>query len=102
MSEQGPAVQPHAGGPAIQTQWEPGEKDIAGARVTDFARFVEARTGRQFDDYAALWRWSVEDLEDFWAALWDYFDLGERGEIVLESADMPGASTSVVREALEG
>ena len=91
MSEQGPAVQPHAGGPAIQTQWEPGEKDIAGARVTDFARFVEARTGRQFDDYAALWRWSVEDLEDFWAALWDYFDLGERGEIVLESADMPGA-----------
>ena len=44
------------GGPVIEAQWKPTEKDIADARVTDFARFAEARTGGQFGDYAALWR----------------------------------------------
>ena len=29
------------GGPVIEAQWKPTEKDIADARVTDFARFAE-------------------------------------------------------------
>ncbi|MDY6995178.1 MAG: acetoacetate--CoA ligase [Actinomycetota bacterium] len=72
-------------------QWTPTDEDVAGARVTDFARFAEARTGRGFDDYAALWRWSVDDVEGFWATLWDYFELGERAPTVLEHPEMPGA-----------
>ena len=72
-------------------QWTPTEKDIADARVSDFARFVEARAGQAFGDYGSLWRWSVDDVEGFWAALWDYFDLGARGQSVLEHPEMPGA-----------
>ncbi|MEH3141557.1 MAG: acetoacetate--CoA ligase [Mycobacterium kyogaense] len=72
-------------------QWVPTADDVSGARVTDFARFVERRTGGTYPDYRDLWQWSVDDLEGFWSALWDYFDLGERGPTVLESADMPGA-----------
>lgn len=81
----------HAGEPTVGAQWTPTEKDIADARVTDFARFVEARAGVACADYAALWRWSVEDVDGFWAALWDYFDLGDRGPTVLASGEMPGA-----------
>ncbi|MEZ0340710.1 acetoacetate--CoA ligase [Mycobacterium sp. pV006] len=72
-------------------QWTPTDDDIARARITDFARFVEKRTDVTFDDYRALWQWSVDDLDGFWAALWDYFDLGERGDTVLSGATMPGA-----------
>jgi len=47
---------------------------------------------RGFDIYADLQRWSVEDLEGFWGSLWDRFEVGERGETVLASREMPGAS----------
>ncbi len=72
-------------------QWEPTERDIAGARVTDFARFVQQRTGTPMTDYQALWRWSVEDPAAFWGALWEYFELGDPPVRVLENAVMPGA-----------
>jgi acetoacetyl-CoA synthetase len=76
---------------AAVPQWEPTEADIAKARVTDFGRFVSQRTGVSVPDYQALWRWSVDEPGPFWAALWDYFDLGDRPATVLESAQMPGA-----------
>ncbi|AFM19366.1 acetoacetyl-CoA synthase [Mycolicibacterium chubuense NBB4] len=72
-------------------QWVPTEADVDGARVTDFARFAEQRTGSAFPDYRSLWQWSVDDVEGFWAALWDYFELGERSEEVLQHPEMPGA-----------
>lgn len=72
-------------------QWTPTDDDITRARITDFARFVEKRTGATLDDYRALWQWSVDDLDGFWAALWDYFELGERGDTVLSGTAMPGA-----------
>ena len=52
------------------------------------ARFMAER-GAQ--DYAELWRWSVEDLEGFWAAIWDRFDVGGGYDRVLADASMPGA-----------
>lgn len=72
-------------------QWEPTQSDIDSARVTDFARYVESRTGVSAPDYQALWRWSVEDPGAFWAAVWDYFDLGERPDQVLTTGEMPGS-----------
>nr|WP_090279760.1 acetoacetate--CoA ligase [Mycolicibacterium komanii]CRL75816.1 acetoacetyl-CoA synthase [Mycolicibacterium komanii] len=72
-------------------QWTPTEADVAGARVTDFARFVRQRTGQNLPDYESLWQWSTDNLDGFWAALWDYFELGDRPEKVLASTEMPGA-----------
>ena len=74
----------------MEPQWVPSARDIAYARVTDFARFVETRTGTELPDYHALWRWSVDNIADFWAALWDYFDLGPVAGDVLARSDMPG------------
>ncbi|APE37291.1 acetoacetate--CoA ligase [Nocardia mangyaensis] len=75
----------------MQPQWEPTAQDIASARVTDFAAFVSARTGDEYPDYQALWRWSVDDVTGFWQALWDYFELGETAGEVLDTREMPGA-----------
>ncbi|MTE16988.1 acetoacetate--CoA ligase [Nocardia aurantiaca] len=75
----------------MEPQWVPSEQDIAEAQVTSFALFVEKRTGLSLPDYRALWQWSVDDLPGFWAAIWDYFDLGERSDEVLATTDMPGA-----------
>jgi acetoacetyl-CoA synthetase len=72
-------------------QWEPTQADIDNAQVTDFARFVAARARRELADYHDLWQWSVDDPAEFWGALWDYFDLGERPAEVLAGETMPGA-----------
>jgi acetoacetyl-CoA synthetase len=73
-------------------QWEPTRRDIADARVTDFARFVEQRAGKQVADYQALWQWSVDDPAVFWGALWEYFELGDVPDRVLDNTEMPGAT----------
>ena len=72
-------------------QWQPTERDIADARVTDFARFVQQRTGAPMADYRSLWQWSVDDAAAFWGALWEYFELGDLPDRVLDNAEMPGA-----------
>jgi len=65
--------------------WEP---PAALRERSHMARFM---ADRGFDDYAALWRWSVEDLEGFWAAIWERFDVGGGYDRVLANASMPGA-----------
>ena len=72
-------------------QWQPTARDIADARVTDFTRFVQQRTGASLDDYQSLWQWSVDDTAAFWGALWEYFELGAPPDCVLDNAEMPGA-----------
>jgi acetoacetyl-CoA synthetase len=52
------------------------------------ARFMRARG---FADYHELWRWSVDDLEGFWGALWDWFEIDGSYDRVLGSPEMPGA-----------
>jgi acetoacetyl-CoA synthetase len=51
------------------------------------ARFARARG---FSDYDELWRWSVDDLEGFWGALWDWFEIDGSYDRVLGSREMPG------------
>jgi acetoacetyl-CoA synthetase len=78
---------------APEKLWEPSAELVENARLTEFMRWLESERGLRFDDYEALWRWSVDDLEAFWDVIWDFFGVqadGERGA-VLGSREMPGA-----------
>jgi acetoacetyl-CoA synthetase len=74
--------------------WQPSPERIARANITAFARRVADSTGRDVPDYATLWRWSNDEREAFWRALWDFAGvIGERGPRTLVGADrMPGAT----------
>jgi acetoacetyl-CoA synthetase len=68
----------------------------AHSRTPQIRRFEEwllAHRGLSFDSYDALWRWSVTDLEGFWQAIWDYFELRSPTphRAVLAERRMPGA-----------
>ncbi|MGW1558446.1 acetoacetate--CoA ligase [Streptomyces sp. NPDC002144] len=67
----------------------PDPQAVADSRIMDFARHV----GVDGTDYTALHRWSVTDLEGFWAAVWEYFhiDADTPYEQVLAEEQMPGA-----------
>ena len=73
--------------------WTPGPERVRQANVTAFTEWLARERGRRFADYNALWRWSVEDLEGFWQALWDYFDIQSSAPHtrVLGRRSMPGA-----------
>ncbi|MFI8568645.1 acetoacetate--CoA ligase [Rhodococcus sp. NPDC078407] len=73
--------------------WTPTDSDLADARVTEFARFVEQRHQVTLPDYAALWRWSTIELELFWRAVWDFFEIRSSSvpTTVLAERSMPGA-----------
>ncbi len=62
----------------------------------EMGRYVEwlrTERGHDFAGYDELWRWSVTDLEGFWASIWDYFGVRAHTpyERVLGSREMPGA-----------
>jgi acetoacetyl-CoA synthetase len=73
--------------------WTPSAARVAGANLTAFTSWLAAERGLRFDDYQALWRWSVEDLEGFWQGVWDYCEIraSAPAERVLGRRDMPGA-----------
>jgi len=74
--------------------WQPSAERAAATRLTAFMRFLAQRHGGAFEDYAALHRFSVESMEAFWAAVWDFCDVRaeSRGDVVLADGDrMPGA-----------
>jgi acetoacetyl-CoA synthetase len=65
--------------------WEPPTELVEGSAMAKFMR------AQGYDDYHALWQWSVDDLEGFWGAIWDFFDVEGSYERVLADASMPGA-----------
>lgn len=73
--------------------WRPSEARVERATLTRFTRWLEETRGLTLPDYEALWRWSVDDLEGFWGALWEYFDVRSSTPFasVLASREMPGA-----------
>ena len=52
--------------------WRPSQERIDASALSFFMRFAAERTGGTFPEYASLWRWSVEELEGFWDAVWDF------------------------------
>jgi acetoacetyl-CoA synthetase len=65
--------------------WTPSQERIERANVTAFMR------AHGHADYDALWQWSVEDPDGFWAAVWETYAVDGGYDEVLGSREMPGA-----------
>ncbi len=74
--------------------WAPTPERAAATQMASFIDFVNERHGTAIAGYEALHRFSVERLEDFWSAVWDFCGVvaQERGTtVVADKAKMPGA-----------
>src|SRR3974390_1169772 len=77
-----------------QPLWSPSPALVAAANMTAFTRLVNERHGTKIRDYAELHRWSIDNLEAFWTAMWGFAGViaSTRGTRALIDADkMPGA-----------
>ena len=89
MADTQPQVAP--GAPPVL--WQPAAADREHSRVGDFLRWLERERGLAFAEYDELWRWSVEELEEFWDAVWRFFAVPASTpySAVLSDRAMPGA-----------
>ena len=80
---------------AVKTPlWTPSEERQRNANITRFMRHLNERFALTLDDYPQLYRWSIENIEAFWATFWDYADIkaSPSYDIVLDDlSKFPGA-----------
>ncbi|MGW5676791.1 acetoacetate--CoA ligase [Streptomyces sp. NPDC003860] len=91
-----PANAAHQATPAAPPAplWQPDAERIAAARITHFQHWAAEHHGAPADGgYQALHAWSVADLDTFWGAIAEYFDVRFTTpyDRVLAHPDMPGA-----------
>ncbi|MBL7000078.1 MAG: acetoacetate--CoA ligase [Gammaproteobacteria bacterium] len=68
--------------------WSPDQTTIEQATLTHFVCFVNEHANIQLQNYAQLYRWSVNEKELFWSLLWEFCDvIGVRGETILVNGD---------------
>jgi acetoacetyl-CoA synthetase len=74
--------------------WAPSAEMVERSRLTAYERWLAEERDLHFEDYHALWRWSVTEVEEFWRTIWDYFQVvsDEEPSTVLEKRVMPGAN----------
>ena len=78
---------------APEKLWEPPAELVERSRLREFMDWLRTERGLGFAGYDELWQWSIDDLEAFWSAIWDFFDVQADGEAerALGSREMPGA-----------
>lgn len=73
--------------------WRPDADLRESAEIGRFLGWLKAERGLEFDGYHELWRWSVDDLEGFWGAVAEFYEIRFHApyERVLADRAMPGA-----------
>ncbi len=71
----------------------PSPQRAAATNLAAFTRIAEAKTGRTFADYDALWRWSIDSPSAFWPLVWEFGGgIGELGERIIEQGETMSAT----------
>jgi len=74
--------------------WTPSEERVKGSNMNRFMTFVNDRQGKSFQNYDELYQWSVNEIPNFWDAVWDFVDIrASRGydRVLDHPKKMPGA-----------
>ena len=52
--------------------WEPSPEKIEKTNMNRFIQFVNKKYGKNFAHYPDLYDWSVTQIPEFWAAMWEF------------------------------
>jgi len=74
--------------------WTPSVEQRANSNMARFIELVNKEYGRGITDYNELYEWSVSEVHDFWAAVWDFTGIissRDYDRVVDDVNKMPGA-----------
>jgi acetoacetyl-CoA synthetase len=69
--------------------------------LKQYFNWLFVKKGLYFRDYDDLWDWSVTDLEDFWASIWEFFDV-QSGTEYRQVVFQPDTSSMIGTEWFSG
>jgi acetoacetyl-CoA synthetase len=77
----------------VEPMWTPSPERVERSNMTRYLRWLREQRGLHLGSYDELWRWSVDDLDAFWASIWDFFEVGGPAPSpAVAERRMPGAS----------
>ena len=74
--------------------WQPSEEQTKQANTTRFINFVNEKYALMIDSYDELYDWSIENIPDFWASMWEFTQIKasrKYDEVVDDLSKFPGA-----------
>ncbi|MEW6274846.1 MAG: acetoacetate--CoA ligase [Bacillota bacterium] len=74
--------------------WKPSEERKKQANITRFINLVNNKYGLEINSYPQLYNWSIENIPDFWATMWQFAQIkASRGydQVVDDLRKFPGA-----------
>jgi acetoacetyl-CoA synthetase len=74
--------------------WKPSEESIRQTNMYRFMQFINSKYNQKTDDYISLYDWSVQNIPEFWAALWEFAQIIHSApyeQVVDDLTKMPGA-----------
>ncbi len=74
--------------------WQPTKKVKSNSNLTKYINWLEQQNIINAKDYNQLWEWSVNNIEDFWLSIWNFFSIQSSSEPtqVLSTHSMPKAN----------
>src|SRR5512138_3902132 len=94
ITGENPSGRKMAASPAPELLWQPSERAIEEAQLTQFARQVIRKRRLEVNSYPEFYAWSIGEPEAFWSEVWDFCGViaARKGSTVLVDGDkMPGA-----------
>ena len=62
--------------------WEPSDKRKEESLLENFSKFVNFKSNYNFKN---LWKWSIDNPEEFWSKFWDYSKIiGDKGKEIIK------------------
>ena len=74
--------------------WKPSVEQIERSQMFEFKEFINTRHGLNLGSYQDLHEWSVDNIHEFWASAWEFFDIIHTQpytQVVDDVSEMPGA-----------
>jgi acetoacetyl-CoA synthetase len=73
--------------------WAPTSDFIHDSNISDYTRWLKDNKGLAFPGYEELWQWSVDQSDDFWTSLFQYFNILHDGNIAQVTNGRPMPNT---------
>ena len=74
--------------------WQPSEERIKSTNMYRFMMFINEKYNKDLDEYGQLYQWSIENIPDFWASMWEFAEIKTSKpytRVVDDVTKMPGA-----------
>jgi len=79
----------------VKKLWQPSEERIKSTNMHRFMNLINEKYGQNFNEYEPLYEWSIQNIPDFWATMWDFAEIKASQpytEVVDDLTSMPGAT----------